>query len=83
MFREVYIRKRNILSLFSFCGVQKAGVNLFPFYVTKTETLNEFGLWKCTACEMLPTSLPLYPAGGNLDGFRYGRQPHLERLDNS
>ena len=83
MFREVYVSTRNIATLLLFCGLQKAAANLFPFYVTKTETLNEYGLWKCTACEMLPTSLPLHPVGGNLGGFRYGRQPHLYRLDNT
>jgi len=70
MFREIYISTRNIVSWLSFCGVRKAAVNLFPFCVTEIETLKEFGLWKSTACEMLPTSLPLHPVGGNLDGFR-------------
>jgi hypothetical protein len=83
MSREVYVITRNVLSLLSFYGVRKTSVNLFPFCVTKTETLNEFVLWKCTVCERLPTSLPLHPVGGNLDGFRHGLQPHLDRLDNS
>jgi hypothetical protein len=79
---EVSISTRNSVSVISFCGIQKAKVNLFLFHVTKTEvsevTLYALGLWQYTDCEMsftLPTPLPRYSLGGNLGGFRESQSP--------
>jgi hypothetical protein len=83
MLHEVSNSTRNSVSIISFCGIQKATVNFFLFYVTKKEengvTLYAFGLWQHTECETsftLLAPLPRYLLGGILGGCRSGRIPN-------